>query len=211
MAEMSSTKIKICGLTRLEDIEYVNAVKPDYVGFVFWSKSKRAVNITRAIELKQNLNPDIEAVGVFVNENPNIVIDLLNNNIIDMAQLHGEESEAQIREIRCRTGKPVIRAVRIKTKEDVWPQIQKFHTEADYLLIDSGMGSGETFDWDIMKVLKIEKPFFLAGGLNPDNVLDAITHVHPYAVDVSSGVETDGKKDKEKIEKMVRRVQNEQR
>lgn len=212
MAEINKTKIKICGLTCPEDIQYANEVKPDYVGFVFWPGSKRAVDIARAIELKQNLDPDIRTVGVFVNEEPDIVIELLNHNIIDIAQLHGDESETQIGEIQLRTGKPVIRAIRIKTKEDVLTQIEKFHTEAEYLLIDSGMGSGETFDWDIMKAeFQIEKPIFLAGGLNPDNVLTAIEIVHPYAVDVSSGVETDGKKDREKIENIVRRVRNEQR
>lgn len=212
MAEKETTAIKICGLTRTEDIAYVNEIKPEYIGFVFWQNSKRAVTIDQAHELKHKLSPDIQAVGVFVNEDPEIIIELLKHNIIDIAQLHGNESEEQIRKIRSETGKTVIRAIRLKKKEDITEQMEKFHTEADYLLIDSGMGSGETFDWDIMKAMpEIEKPFFLAGGLNPDNVQEAIGQVHPYAVDVSSGVETEGKKDKEKIEKIVRRVRNEQR
>ena len=212
MAEKETTAIKICGLTRTEDMAYVNEMKPEYIGFVFWQKSKRAVNIAQARKLKHKLDPDIQAVGVFVNEDPERIIELLKQDIIDIAQLHGEESEEQIQRIRLETGKPVIRAIKIKGKEDIANQIEKLNTEADYLLIDSGMGSGETFDWDIMGAMpKIEKPFFLAGGLNPDNVQEAIRQIHPYGVDVSSGVETDGKKDREKIEKIIRRVRNEQR
>lgn len=202
-------KIKICGLTRPEDIDYVNEMNPDYVGFVFWPNSKRAVNIAQAVELRQKLRSDIKAVGVFVNEDTDIVIELLNNRIIDLAQLHGSETEKQIRDIRCETGKPVIKAVKIKSEEDI---LNWLDTEADYLLLDSGMGSGETFDWDILqRISGIGKPFFLAGGLDPDNVAEAVSCVHPFAVDVSSGVETDGVKDKEKIQKFIRRVRNEQR
>ncbi|MCI5700808.1 MAG: phosphoribosylanthranilate isomerase [Lachnospiraceae bacterium] len=205
----NETKIKICGLTRPEDIDYVNEMNPDYVGFVFWPNSKRAVNIAQAVELRQKLRSDIKAVGVFVNEDTDIVIELLNNRIIDLAQLHGSETEKQIHDIRCETGKPVIKAVKIKSEEDI---LNWLDTEADYLLLDSGMGSGETFDWDILqRISGIGKPFFLAGGLDPDNVAEAVSCVHPFAVDVSSGVETDGVKDKEKIQKFIRRVRNEQR
>lgn len=205
----NETKIKICGLTRPEDIDYVNEMNPDYVGFVFWPNSKRAVNIAQAVELRQKLRSDIKAVGVFVNEDTDIVIELLNNRIIDLAQLHGSETEKQIHDIQCETGKPVIKAVKIKSEEDI---LNWLDTEADYLLLDSGMGSGETFDWDILqRISGIGKPFFLAGGLDPDNVAEAVSCVHPFAVDVSSGVETDGVKDKEKIQKFIRRVRNEQR
>ena len=202
----SKTRIKICGLTRLEDITYVNEAKPEYIGFVFWPKSKRAVGDEQAAELKKSLDPSIQAVGVFVNETPERIIQLLQKQIIDLAQLHGEETEEQIERIRRETGKPVIKAVKIRTREDILAGIQ---TKADYLLLDSGMGSGETFDWNTIP--QIEKPFFLAGGLYPGNVEEAVQNFHPYAVDVSSGVETDGKKDETKIREFIRRVRDEQR
>lgn len=202
----SKTRIKICGLTRLEDITYVNEAKPEYIGFVFWPKSKRAVGDEQAAELKKSLDPSIQAVGVFVNETPERIIQLLKKQIIDLAQLHGEETEEQIERIRRETGKPVIKAVKIRTREDILAGIQ---TKADYLLLDSGMGSGETFDWNTIP--QIEKPFFLAGGLYPGNVEEAVQNFHPYAVDVSSGVETDGKKDETKIREFIRRVRDEQR
>ncbi|MCI5870099.1 MAG: phosphoribosylanthranilate isomerase [Dorea sp.] len=202
----SKTRIKICGLTRLEDITYVNEAKTEYIGFVFWPKSKRAVGDKQAAELKKSLDPSIQAVGVFVNETPERIIQLLKKQIIDLAQLHGEETEEQIERIRRETGKPVIKAVKIRTREDILAGIQ---TKADYLLLDSGMGSGETFDWNTIP--QIEKPFFLAGGLYPGNVEEAVQNFHPYAVDVSSGVETDGKKDETKIREFIRRVRDEQR
>lgn len=193
-------------MTRLEDITYVNEAKPEYIGFVFWPKSKRAVGDEQAAELKKSLDPSIQAVGVFVNETPERIIQLLKKQIIDLAQLHGEETEEQIERIRRETGKPVIKAVKIRTREDILAGIQ---TKADYLLLDSGMGSGETFDWNTIP--QIEKPFFLAGGLYPGNVEEAVQNFHPYAVDVSSGVETDGKKDEAKIREFIRRVRDEQR
>ena len=202
----SKTRIKIYGLTRLEDITYVNEAKTEYIGFVFWPKSKRAVGDKQAAELKKSLDPSIQAVGVFVNETPERIIQLLKKQIIDLAQLHGEETEEQIERIRRETGKPVIKAVKIRTREDILAGIQ---TKADYLLLDSGMGSGETFDWNTIP--QIEKPFFLAGGLYPGNVEEAVQNFHPYAVDVSSGVETDGKKDETKIREFIRRVRDEQR
>ncbi len=193
-------------MTRLEDITYVNEAKTEYIGFVFWPKSKRAVGDKQAAELKKSLDPSIQAVGVFVNETPERIIQLLKKQIIDLAQLHGEETEEQIERIRRETGKPVIKAVKIRTREDILAGIQ---TKADYLLLDSGMGSGETFDWNTIP--QIEKPFFLAGGLYPGNVEEAVQNFHPYAVDVSSGVETDGKKDETKIREFIRRVRDEQR
>lgn len=193
-------------MTRLEDITYVNEAKTEYIGFVFWPKSKRAVGDKQAAELKKSLDPSIQAVGVFVNETPERIIQLLKKQIIDLAQLHGEETEEQIERIRRETGKPVIKAVKIRTREDILAGIQ---TKADYLLLDSGMGSGETFDWNTIP--QIEKPFFLAGGLYPGNVEEAVQKFHPYAVDVSSGVETDGKKDETKIREFIRRVRDEQR
>ncbi|MGN1378532.1 MAG: phosphoribosylanthranilate isomerase [Dorea sp.] len=201
-----NTKIKICGLISLQDVMYVNDIRPDYIGFVFWPKSRRAVDEAQAEKLRRKLDPSIWAVGVFVNEKPERIIELLNRQIIDLAQLHGDETEEQIEIIKRETGKPVIRAVQIRNREDLLTRLQ---TSADYLLLDSGKGSGETFDWSLIP--RIEKPFFLAGGLCPENVEEAVRKFHPYAVDVSSGVETDGKKDQQKIQEFIRRVRDEQR
>lgn len=202
----TGTAVKICGLSRPEDIFSVNEYKPEYMGFVFWSKSRRAVSRSQATDLKKLLHPEIQAVGVFVNEDVRQIISLLESNIIDMAQLHGDETEDDIRRIQDCTGRPVIKAVKMKQPEDMLPWQG---TRADYLLLDSGMGTGKTFDWSLIQ--KIEKPFFLAGGLGADNVRTAIEAVRPYAVDVSSGVETAGKKDREKIHTIIRRVRDEQR
>lgn len=209
MREAPETKIKICGLTRYDDIACVNQAKPDYVGFVFWEKSRRCVDRDRALSLREKMDSDIRAVGVFVDEDESKIIRMLKEGIIDLAQLHGRETEEQIRKIRYETGKPIIKAVRIQNGDEI-SQWQK--TEADYLLLDGGMGSGKTFDWEILTgVNGIKIPFFLAGGLDANNVSEAIGRFHPYAVDVSSKVETDGKKDAEKIQEFVRRVRNEQR
>lgn len=184
----------------------MNDIRPDYVGFVFWPKSRRVITEEQAAILKQELDPSIRAVGVFVNERPERIIELLNREIIDLAQLHGDEPEEQIEMIQKATGKPVIRAIQIRDRADIL-KCQK--TQADYLLLDSGKGSGVTFDWSL--IAQTERPFFLAGGLHPGNVEEAIRNYHPYSVDVSSGVETDGKKDQKKIQEFIRRARDEQR
>lgn len=188
------TKVKLCGLMREEDIKAANAIKPDYVGFVFAPKSKRYVSPEEAKRLKQALSPEIKAVGVFVKENPKQVAALLNDGVIDMAQLHGGEDEAYIKELRSLTEKPLIQAFVVSSAEDM-QNVQE--CTADYVLLDSGAGTGVTFDWSILK--KVTTPYFLAGGLSADNVGDAVDRLHPYAVDVSSGIETNGRKDKEKM------------
>lgn len=195
------TVIKLCGLRRPLDIVAANGLKPEYIGFVFARKSKRYVEPEKAIELKQLLLPDIKAVGVFVNEELPVVADLLNKGVIDVAQLHGSESEEYVAELKKATGKPVIRAFKVATSEDVESAVK---SAADYILLDAGAGDGVTFDWSIVKDVK--RPFFLAGGLNPENVTDAVAAVHPYAVDVSSGIETDGFKDIDKMTAFVKAV-----
>ena len=195
------TVIKLCGLRRPLDIVAANGLKPDYIGFVFARKSKRYVEPEKAMELKQLLLPDIKAVGVFVNEELPVVADLLNKGVIDVAQLHGSESEEYVAELKKATGKPVIRAFKVATSEDVESAVK---SAADYILLDAGAGDGVTFDWSIVKDVK--RPFFLAGGLNPENVTDAVAAVHPYAVDVSSGIETDGFKDIDKMTAFVKAV-----
>lgn len=195
------TKIKLCGLSRLCDIEAANELKPDYIGFVFASKSKRYVTYEKATELKSRLSPQIQAVGVFVNEYPQNVAKLLQNGIIDMAQLHGDEDEDYIRRLRKLTEKPIIKAFRIETERDITNAEQ---CTAEYVLLDSGAGTGTVFDWKLIQ--NIKRPYFLAGGLDVDNVISAINALNPYAVDVSSGIETDGAKDKLKMAAFIAAV-----
>ena len=198
------TKIKFCGLTGDCDIDAANELRPEYVGFVFAPKSKRYVTPERAAELKCRLAAEIEAVGVFVNDNLYHVAELLNRGVIDIAQLHGSEDEEYIGQLRQLTGKPVIRAFRIKTAEDI-AEAEK--CTADHVLLDSGAGTGEVFDWKLIKNMK--RPYFLAGGLSPDNVENAVEQLTPYAVDVSSGIETDGVKDKVKMAAFAAAVRGE--
>jgi phosphoribosylanthranilate isomerase len=188
-------------LTRLCDIDAVNNAKPEYIGFVF-AKSRRKVTPTQAAELKRKLSPDIISVGVFVNETPNNILSLVRSGIIEAVQLHGNETEAYIENIKSQTDKPVIKAVAVSKLGDV----QKWaDTCADYLLLDNKTGgTGSTFDWNLIGELK--KPFFLAGGLNIDNISSAVLERNPYAVDISSGVETDGLKDREKIISIITRI-----
>lgn len=200
------TKIKLCGLSRPCDIEIANELKPDYIGFVFASKSKRYVTHEKATELKRQLSSGIQAVGVFVNEPPQNVAMLLKNGIIDIAQLHGNEDENYITQLRRLTDKPIIKAFRIETVHDAKTAEQ---STADYILLDSGAGTGTVFDWDIAK--SIRRPYFLAGGLHPHNVADAIRALLPFAVDVSSGIETNGVKDKTKIAAFIAAVRKEDR
>ena len=209
---MIDCKVKICGLHREEDICCVNAYLPDYIGFVFYPESKRYVTGEQAQKLKEKLDPRIRAVGVFVNADPDEVIALLQKNIIDIAQLHGQESEEQLRKIREQTEKPVIRAVKVTEETNLQ---EAYQTDADYILLDNGMGSGKPFPWDvILKQLAQEelqekicrKPFFLAGGISPENMERAAEAFRPYALDLSSSVETDGVKDPEKIRKLMETI-----
>ena len=198
------SKIKLCGLSRKCDIEWANALKPEYIGFVFWSKSKRNVPPEKAKELKNLLSPDIKAVGVFVDEPIENVAELLNDNIIDIAQLHGGEDEEYIKKLRALSGKPIIKAFLLKSESDA-ERAEK--STADYILVDSGTGTGKSFDWELLK--NISRPYFLAGGLCCENISQAITALDPYAVDVSSGIETNGCKDKNKMAAFVAAVRKE--
>ena len=195
------TKIKLCGLRRAEDIEAANLLKPDYIGFVFYKKSKRYISYEEAKILKSMLS--IKAVGVFVDENPKVVANLLEKGIIDLAQLHGSEDETYIKALRKLTDKPLIKAFQIKTTEE----LKKAEaSSADMILLDAGTGDGVSFDWDILK--SFNRPYFLAGGMTPENVSPAIEKLHPYGVDVSSGIETDGFKDLKKMREFVYNVRS---
>lgn len=198
-------KVKICGLKTIEDIRMVNRLKPDFIGFVFAGK-KRRIMPEAAIEMKKELLPEIQSVGVFVNEEMNQIIHLAQSEVLDYIQLHGDEGEAYIRQLKERTDKPVIKAVRVRSREDI---LQAGKLPCDYLLLDTYKaeeygGSGETFRWGL--VPDMEKPFFLAGGLSAENIAEAVKNCHPWAVDVSSSVETDGRKDEEKVKKFIEAV-----
>ena len=203
------TKIKICGLRRKEDVVYANECKPDYIGFVFAKSSKRMVTKEKAKELKSYLDADITAVGVFVNAKIEEITQLYQEKTIAIAQLHGEEDEQYIAELREKNpGIVIIKAIKVATKEDVR---LGSNMPAEYLLFDtllSGQqgGTGKTFDWSLLE--GVTKPFFLAGGIRFENVADAIADTHPYAVDVSSGVETDGYKDRQKMRVVIEAVRN---
>ena len=188
------TAIKMCGLTRECDIQAVNEIKPEYIGFVFWAKSKRYLSPEKALELKKQLDENIKAVGVFVDESVEKVAELLENDIIDIAQLHGHENEDYIKNLREMTDKPMIQAFRIRSAGDIEKAVR---STADMILLDAGMGNGNVFDWSLIK--NIQRPYFLAGGLNGENVAEAVKILKPYAVDVSSGIETDGLKKKKKM------------
>lgn len=200
------TKIKLCGLTRECDIVAANRLRPEYVGFVFVPKSRRAVTRETAEHLKTLLSPEISAVGVFVNEPPERVAEFLECGLIEAAQLHGTEDEAYLSVLRRRTNRPLIKAFRIDTEQDA---ARAQRCSADLVLLDSGDGgTGTVFRWDLIRDL--DRPYFLAGGLNPENVAEAMRALHPFAVDVSSGIETDGSKDIQKMEAFVRAVRSEQ-
>lgn len=188
------TKIKLCGLRRMEDIDIANEISPDYVGFVFAKKSKRYVSTEEAFTLRRNLKTGIIPVGVFVDEKAETIADLLKWNIIDAVQLHGNEDNEFIEKLRRLTECTIIQAFVIKSEEDAAAANKSI---ADYILLDSGKGSGEVFDHGLIK--GIERPYFLAGGLNSMNVQSAVESLHPFGVDASSSLETDGFKDKEKM------------
>ena len=197
------TKIKFCGIRRMQDIEYVNELHPDYIGFVFWEHSKRYVTPDLAKALKERLDPSIKAVGVFVDEQPDTVAELCNNGVIDIAQLHGGETEEYIAALREKTNAPIIKAFKIKSSDDLESARQ---SSADKVLLDSGYGTGKVFDWSLFSSL--DRPFFLAGGLSAENLHEAIDRFKPYAIDLSSAIETEGCKDRAKMETILRILRN---
>ncbi len=224
------TRIKLCGLTRIQDIEIANKLKPEYIGFIFWDRSSRNVSAIQAARLKGKLDPEIKAVGVFVNAPAEQVISYYNVGIIDIAQLHGNENEEYIKKLHD-AGLTVIKAFKMKktgeninlagnanietpekptgnaitetygkSTDDVITEAVK--SSADYIMFDPGKGEGATFNWQLIKGIKRE--FFLAGGLIPENIEKAVETVQPFAVDVSSGIETNGHKDPDKMTAFVK-------
>ena len=236
------TRIKLCGLTRIQDIEIANKLKPEYIGFIFWDRSSRNVSAIQAARLKGKLDPEIKAVGVFVNAPAEQVISYHNVGIIDIAELHGNENEEYIKKLHD-AGLTVIKAFKMKktgeninlagngnieipekptgdaiteipekptgdvitetsgkSTDDVITEAVK--SPADYIMFDPGKGEGATFNWQLIKGIKRE--FFLAGGLIPENIEKAVETVQPFAVDVSSGIETGGHKDPDKMAAFVK-------
>lgn len=197
------TKIKICGLSRPCDIESVNEAKPDFCGFIInVPKSKRNVSPDTVRQLVKNLSPDVKPVGVFVNAPMDEIAALTEDGTLAYVQLQGKEDKAYIAALRERIHVPIIQAFKVSCPEDVAHAQQ---SSADYILLDNGSGgTGKTFDWSHLR--DIIRPYILAGGLGPDNLGLAVSQLAPWGVDLSSGVETDGFKDKNKVLAAVQAV-----
>ena len=229
-------KVKICGIFREQDIDYINEARPDYCGFVF-AESKRQVSAAQAARLRQRLAEGIAAVGVFVNAPIENITALYRDGVINIAQLHGDEDEeyiAQLKEASGNTPIPVIQVIKSSSFKSLTQRHgeHKDHKEnsnfnspcppcplclrersskvntTDYYLLDSGAGSGKAFDWGLLNSLNIDKPWFLAGGINLDNIKQAMA-INPFGIDISSGAETDGVKDREKILQLVSTIRKE--
>jgi phosphoribosylanthranilate isomerase len=196
------TKIKICGISRQEDIEYVNEARPDYIGFVF-AESRRRVSAAQALVLRKALHSGIVPVGVFVNAPADDIAALYEKGVIEVAQLHGTETESYIEALRTRVRIPIIKAFSIAEEADF---LRASASPADYLLLDHGPGgTGAAFNWNLLKRQRGRpgKPWLLAGGVNEKNIQTALA-TEPYAVDISSGAETNGVKDRNKIKQLVK-------
>ena len=199
---MDRVRIKICGLMRPQDIDMVNEVCPDIAGFILASGRRRTVTPEQMRELTGRLKPEIRSAAVFLDQDIRWIADLAEGGLMDIIQLHGHEGNEEIRYLRSRTDKTVIKAFRIDTAENIR---RAEDSEADLVLLDHGAGgTGQAWDWSLLTGMK--RPFILAGGLDSENVQEAVSKTHPFGVDVSSGVETDGCKDREKILRFVRTV-----
>ena len=201
-----SVKLKLCGMFRECDIDFVNVAMPDYIGFiVMFPKSHRNIDLETALRLKKRLSPEIRSVAVSVDAPAERLAEFANSGAAELLQLHGSEGAEYIARLRERTKAPLIKAVKVTSFADI-KAAQAL--DVDYLLLDSGTGSGVAFDHSIIDRSRITKPFFLAGGLTPENVGAAALEIKPYAVDISSGIETDRLKDREKILAAVRAVRD---
>ena len=210
-------KIKLCGMMKPCDIEYANRVKPDLVGFIF-ANTRRKISAAQAKQFREALDAEIPAVGVFVNEDISVIVSLVQDGCIDMIQLHGEEDADYIRRLREICDVPVIKAVKVQTVEQIR---QAAALPVDYLLLDTyrkGVlgGTGEAFDWELLREAKAAagdtaegalfgKPYFLAGGLHAGNLREAAA-LGSYGLDVSSGIETEGSKDFDKMVEVMELV-----
>ena len=201
-------KVKICGIKNLQDVQAVNKHKPDFAGFVFYPLSKRYVSLIVARRLKAALNRHIKTVGVFVNAPVEEIAAAAELGIIDLVQLHGDEGNAYIAELKKKCKLPIIKAVRVQDENDIK---RADYYNCDYLLFDTYSqsaygGTGRQFNTQLLKGVKIHKPYFIAGGLNAENVRQAIKGLKLFAADISGGVETDGGKDAAKIKAFIKQV-----
>ena len=194
------TRVKFCGLTRAEDVEACNRLLPDYAGFVFWRKSRRFIEPESAGELIRKLDSRIIPVGVFLDPSLGDIIEAADAGI-RMVQLHGSEDQDLIDSVKETTGLPAIKAFTVTGEETIGKSLS---VVCDYRMYDSGAGSGTLFDHTLLT--GVGRPFFLAGGLTPGNVGEAIKALEPFAVDTSSGIETDGCKDPVKMEAFINAV-----
>lgn len=199
--------IKICGITKLSEIEDLNELRPDYIGFVF-AKSKRQIDGKTAYRLKENLDKDIKTVGVFLNNTEEDILNVLKEVELDVIQLHGDEDNNFIDRLKKKVKCDIWKAVSISTKEDM---DKAMSYNVDTLLLDgSNPGSGIAFDWKTLKDINVNKRIFLAGGINEENVLEGIREVKPDGIDTSSGVEIidelGRRKDREKMTRLIRKV-----
>lgn len=199
-----SVKIKLCGMFRECDIDYANEAMPDYIGFIInFPKSHRNIAPEFARRLRARLDSRIKAVGVFVNSPYRLCAELANSGAVDIIQLHGNEDAEYTAKLRELTSAPIIKAVKVTSFDDI---INSQALDADFLLFDSGTGSGKPFDHSLIDRERITKPFFMAGGLTPDNLTKVIREIRPFAVDLSSGIETEKLKDREKMLLAVKTV-----
>ena len=199
---MDRVRIKICGLMRPQDIDMVNEICPDIAGLILASGRRRTVTPEQMRELTGRLKPEIRSAAVFLDQDIRWIADLAAEGLMDIIQLHGHEGNEEIRYLRSRTEKTIIKAFRIDTAEDIR---RAEDSEADLVLLDHGAGgTGQAWDWSLLSGMR--RPFILAGGLDPENVQEAVRKTQPFGVDVSSGVETGGCKDREKILRFVRTV-----
>ena len=206
-------KIKTCGLFREEDINYANELKPDYIGFVF-AESKRKVGVEKASDLKKKLDKEIKSVGVFVNDNLDFILNLIKDKIIDIVQLHGNEDNDFLDNLKTKTNAKIIKFIPVENAESI---LNSLNILSDFILLENLKGGiGKTFNWNYLKEAfelnnnlrkKFNEKYFLAGGLNKENIGKALKF-NPYCVDLSGGLETDGIKDYEKMKYIINITKN---
>ena len=191
-------RVKLCGLVSVQDAAAASQCRPDFAGMILAPGFRRTVTPETAAAIRQTLDAAIPAVGVFVGAQPDEIAAYANRGIIQYVQLHGSEDAADLRRLRQVCALPVIQAFRIKSADDLEKAAQ---SEADYILLDSGTGTGERLDWTLLK--DFPRPYLLAGGLTPENVAEAVRMLRPFGVDVSSGIETVGRKDAGKMRRFT--------
>lgn len=198
-------KIKICGIKNENEAKIINECMPDIAGFVFAS-GKRQIDINKAKILKKIINPEIETAGIFVEQNEDEILKIYNEKIIDIIQLHGDYDERTIKNLKEKTGAKIIKVIRVKEG------FYKIETFADFILFDAYSkdkygGLNKTFDWNIKIISNV--PYFVAGGINENNIVEMVKKLTPYGVDISSGVEVDGFKTKEKVFNIIKIIKEE--